>query len=483
MAQVFISYSRKDLSFVEQLAVDLKNNGFDIWYDLSGIGGGSRWRSEIESGLSKSQFVAVVLSPDSVASEWVEREFLFASNLKLKIIPLMYRPCELPLNYIDLNYIDLQGENYQHHFPDLLRALTIDPKAARYPVSKKPAFDWKSPYFLSSLVVLAALLGGFFVWQWNGIGSAPTSVPPVPTESATATIMIEVPTDTPLPIPTTTPTWQQGKIAYVARNDGKVYSLYLQDLSTQGPSQVLLSPDKPTESRYYAPWFSPDGLLLAFEERFFEKVLVMELERANLPIPVGYCSSPSFSPDGTRVICFSREEPEFPVYDVETGTQVNTIYHGKEGAVLPAWSPDGMEIAFSILDENRNTSIWKVNVEGGDPIPLVTNGRENYAPSWSPDGEWIAFQSTLTSEYSEVWIMRRDGTGLKQITFSGGGEIWSRGPCFSPDGNWLAFVSSQKGTDGDDFGEVFVVSLVTGDVRQITDTGGYVYDWRVTWAK
>src|SRR6185436_8672478 len=105
MAQVFISYSRKDLSFVDKLAADLKNAGVDVWYDVSGIGGGSRWRSEIENALRSSQYVIVVLSPDAVTSEWVEREILFSSNLKRKIIPLMYRLCELPLNYVNLNYI------------------------------------------------------------------------------------------------------------------------------------------------------------------------------------------------------------------------------------------------------------------------------------------------------------------------------------------------------------------------------------------
>lgn len=109
MAQVFISYSRKDLSFVEQLVTDLKNAGLDVWYDISSLGGGSRWRVELETAIRNCQFVIVVLSPDSIASEWVEREFLFASNLKRKIIPLMYRSCELPLNYLDLNYIDVQG--------------------------------------------------------------------------------------------------------------------------------------------------------------------------------------------------------------------------------------------------------------------------------------------------------------------------------------------------------------------------------------
>src|SRR5574338_828887 len=116
MAQVFLSYSRKDLPFVEQLATDLKNAGFDVWYDLSGIEGGSRWRIEIENALRNSQFAIVVLSLDSVASEWVEREFLFASNLKRRILPLYYRPCELPLNYLDLNYIDVQGDNYRKNF-------------------------------------------------------------------------------------------------------------------------------------------------------------------------------------------------------------------------------------------------------------------------------------------------------------------------------------------------------------------------------
>ena len=125
MTQVFISYSRKDISFINRLAADLKNAGLDIWYDVSRIAGGARWRSEIENALRNSQYVIVVLSPDSIVSEWVEREFLFSSNLKRKIIPIMYRACEVPLNYVDLNYIDVQGENYAKNFEGLLRALNV----------------------------------------------------------------------------------------------------------------------------------------------------------------------------------------------------------------------------------------------------------------------------------------------------------------------------------------------------------------------
>ena len=39
MPQVFLSYSRRDLGFVEKLASDLKEAGLDVWYDLSGLDG------------------------------------------------------------------------------------------------------------------------------------------------------------------------------------------------------------------------------------------------------------------------------------------------------------------------------------------------------------------------------------------------------------------------------------------------------------
>ena len=47
MTQVFISYSRKDLAFVERLAKDLKSAGLGVWFDLSGLDGGARWGQEI----------------------------------------------------------------------------------------------------------------------------------------------------------------------------------------------------------------------------------------------------------------------------------------------------------------------------------------------------------------------------------------------------------------------------------------------------
>jgi formylglycine-generating enzyme required for sulfatase activity len=216
MTQVFISYSRKDLSFVSQLVADLKKAGFDVWYDVSGLGGGSRWRSEIENALRRSQFVLVVLSPDSIASEWVEREFLFASNLRRKIVPLMYRSCELPLNYVNLNYIDVQGENYRQNFEKLLDALDVRAKnKEEQPVDNKRSSELsKRPIFLISggTIILATLVSLYLIINRGQAGYTPTEntaqepsteLGPTPTETLVPTAF--TPTENPTPTVTLLP--------------------------------------------------------------------------------------------------------------------------------------------------------------------------------------------------------------------------------------------------------------------------------------
>jgi hypothetical protein len=45
MGQIFISYSRRDKGFVDQLVQDLGKNGFEVWIDWEDIVGGESWRA------------------------------------------------------------------------------------------------------------------------------------------------------------------------------------------------------------------------------------------------------------------------------------------------------------------------------------------------------------------------------------------------------------------------------------------------------
>ena len=124
MTQVFISYSRQDMEFVQRLAADLQNAGLDVWWDLSDIQGSDVWEKRIEEGLRTSQHFIVVLTPDSLESRWVRREYLSADNAGIKIIPLKLKSHgETPLTLRDIQPIDAIGRRYEDVLADVLMTL------------------------------------------------------------------------------------------------------------------------------------------------------------------------------------------------------------------------------------------------------------------------------------------------------------------------------------------------------------------------
>lgn len=136
MPKVFISYSRKDMDFARKLADDLEKAGFDVWWDISDLKGGDDWVRTIPSAIEASQYFIILLSPDSVASQWVEREYLHALNLRLKVIPLLIRPCSVPFALANINYIDFTG-------PDPVASPTVYSRILITPASEYRRLHWR----------------------------------------------------------------------------------------------------------------------------------------------------------------------------------------------------------------------------------------------------------------------------------------------------------------------------------------------------
>src|SRR6516225_8219206 len=82
--RMFISYSHSDREFVRRLAADLRGRDFDIWLDEWEIRVGDDIRRGIEHGISTYDYFAVVLSPASVASDWVQSELSGAFSRQVK---------------------------------------------------------------------------------------------------------------------------------------------------------------------------------------------------------------------------------------------------------------------------------------------------------------------------------------------------------------------------------------------------------------
>lgn len=69
----------------------------------------------------------------------------------------------------------------------------------------------------------------------------------------------------------------------------------------------------------------------------------------------------------------------------------------------------------------------------------VGRGVSDWAPAWSPDGKSLAFvRSTNGRRSFHVYVMRADGTGVRQITRG----RFDESPAWSPDGQWIAYTST-----------------------------------------
>ena len=220
----------------------------------------------------------------------------------------------------------------------------------------------------------------------------------------------------------------------------------------------------------FYPSFSPDGNEILFASNrdgnydLYLKVLDGDILE-QLTDGLGEASSASFSPDGTQVV-FSNKVGDKPssLWTVDRdGKHPLLLYEGDGNAVNPSWSPNGKSIAFAmssaaapqsyeifILDletnkiapvtkghlsntggsvdwspdgrtlllfagEPGNNNIYSLELVSG-AITQLTDGGNNAAPSWSPDGRWIVFNSMRASENANIFIMRPDGSDVRQLT-------------------------------------------------------------------
>jgi eukaryotic-like serine/threonine-protein kinase len=104
-------------------------------------------------------------------------------------------------------------------------------------------------------------------------------------------------------------------------------------------------------------------------------------------------------------------------------------------------STDGQWLAYD-SDRGGNFDIYKLRIDGGEPIQLTTNAAQDFAPKWSRDGKEIAFHTTRNGT-RDIYVMNADGNAEQQVT-SGPNQDFA--PDFSPDGRKIVFFSESPRT-------------------------------------
>ena len=208
MQRIFISYSRKDIDFARRLAGDLEKAGYDVWWDISDLRGGDDWVRDIPAAIEASDFFIVVLTPNSVVSEWVSKEYTEALILRKKIIPIMLRRTSVPFALNTINYVDFTSDDYPVSLRQLLDALEYSGETPVRPAPLFPVLVRK--YFVPIIVgigfVLAIISTIILVPSVISIATPsptepPATTPPLPTPTSTATL-----TATPSPTASQSPT-------------------------------------------------------------------------------------------------------------------------------------------------------------------------------------------------------------------------------------------------------------------------------------
>lgn len=130
---------------------------------------------------------------------------------------------------------------------------------------------------------------------------------------------------------------------------------------------------------------------------------------------------------------------------------------------VPTWSPDAVFVMKSDGSNAHRLTPWALRAG---------------QPDWSPNGRRILFYSNWggpSTVSANLYTVGLNGTGLRQLTHARGGREQHLGATFSPDGKWIAFSRTKNGGNAD----VFVMRANGTHVRNVTRSA--IWDSGVDW--
>ena len=188
----------------------------------------------------------------------------------------------------------------------------------------------------------------------------------------------------------------------------------------------------------FAPVWSPDGKQIAFSLGVYfrapgrprAEVGLINADGTGFRSLVADESNngfPSWSPDGTRIVY--KKDNHLVLLMLATGASKNLTEPGPQHDNFPQWTPKGDVIMFtSDRDGDEDFRLYLIRPDGTG-LRKLTDSPGDAHSIWSPDGEWIVFSSarmgfkderalaeTIPQPYGELFVIRPNGTGLRQLT-------------------------------------------------------------------
>ncbi len=111
MTKIFLSYAASDRAYAHKLRDILSKRSNVRIFTTETLSAGEDWQDKLKDELSKSDIFLVLLSPDSVGSEWVLHELGAAWAMDKPIIPIVTHPevfSKIPVSLSQIQFIEVK---------------------------------------------------------------------------------------------------------------------------------------------------------------------------------------------------------------------------------------------------------------------------------------------------------------------------------------------------------------------------------------
>ena len=252
-------------------------------------------------------------------------------------------------------------------------------------------------------------------------------------------------------------------LAYTSNQDG-TYKIYVLDTKT-GKHWRLTN----RHEREWTPAWSPDGKWIAFVSGNLDFIpgvkinLTTDIYKADINgahlvqlTDKGTNVGPTWSPDSQRIafVSYHRGNERKGIYVMDADGRRLRRINDKEVQALDgiiqsecAWSPNGKQIAFSmVVPREDRMPLCVIDIDGknfrqlteGPPIQGIRQ------PVWSPNGKWIAYVYENTFGNADIYVIDAMGNGRGKPLVKAGGRDLS--PAWVPEGFLSVSPSPEKQT-------------------------------------